>query len=386
MRDCIGGTWLRQLTAQSCPSLPPPPQQPHAPGWTPPAIVPYGPISLEPSAMCLHYGVEAFEGMKAYKDARGRLRLFRPDMNMDRLRRSAARLTLPDFDGAAFLACIKALVRQERDWVPAHRGYSLYLRPTILGTQTTLGVGPSNRALLLCIASPVGPYYKTGFAAVSLYASQRYVRAWPGGTGDCKVGGNYAPGILPQIQAAAKGYSQILWLFGPQDNVTEVGTMNLFCFWRNERGERELLTPPLDGTILPGVTRDSILRLARSWGEFAVVERPLTMPELVRALKAERVVEMFGAGWVWHDERGFWCSFCRSPVFACLHYHQHPRGTQHRGNRVPNQKHPLRGHGPRHSPGRQGRHCSGWALDTPSRRHYHGHSVRRDPTRVVRGH
>jgi branched-chain amino acid aminotransferase len=267
-----------------------------AEGWGAPAITPYGQICLDPSAVVFHYGLECFEGMKAYKDRAGLLRLFRPDMNMRRLAKSCHRLTLPTFHEGELLECIKELVRRDRDWVPEARGYSLYLRPTAIGTQTSLGVGPSNRAMLFVIASPVGPYYKTGFAAVSLYATKEFVRAWPGGTGDSKVGGNYAPGIRPQIQVAQQGYAQNLWLFGPQDNITEVGTMNLFLLWTNEQGQRELVTPPLDGTILPGVTRDSILALARGWGEFEVSERPITMPQVVQALKEKRVHEMFGAG------------------------------------------------------------------------------------------
>ena len=157
-------------------------------------------------------------------------------------------------------------------------------------------MGPSNKALLFVICSPVGPYYKTGFSAVSLYADKNYVRAWPGGTGDSKVGGNYAPGIRPQIEVAKDGYQQILWLFGKTDQITEVGTMNFFAFLTNEKGEKELVTPPLDGTILPGVTRDSILQLAREWGEFKVSERPINMAEIVKAVQESRCHELFGAG------------------------------------------------------------------------------------------
>jgi branched-chain amino acid aminotransferase len=177
------------------------------------------------------------------------------------------------------------------------------LRPTAIATQASLGVGASQKAMIFVIASPVGPYYKTGFSAVSLFAHTDYVRAWPGGTGDSKVGGNYAPGILPQLQVAAKGYQQVLWLFGKENYITEgreefnlVGTMNLFMLWKNERGETELVTPPLDGTILPGVTRDSILTLCRQWNEFKVSERKISMNELVKASNEKRIIEMFGAG------------------------------------------------------------------------------------------
>lgn len=184
----------------------------------------------------------------------------------------------------------------------------------MIGTQESLGVSASDRALLFVIGCPVGPYYKTGFAAVKLKATTEYVRAWPRGTGDAKIGGNYAPGLLPQLLAARQGYQQNLWLFGgnvylserkttklitissDDHQLTEVGAMNLFILWKNEQNELELITPPLDGAILPGVTRDSILSLARSWNEFKVTEGKVTMPQLRDAVKAGRVLEMFGAG------------------------------------------------------------------------------------------
>jgi len=246
-------------------------------GWSDPQIQPYGKISLDPSATVFHYGVECFEGMKAYKDKQGKIRLFRPDMNMKRLQRSCSRFALPSFDERELLECIKALMKLDARWIPAERGYSLYIRPTVIATQESLGVGQSSKSLLFVICSPVGPYYKTGFAAVSLLADPTNIRAWPGGCGDYKVGGNYAPGILPQIKAANEGFQQNLWLF-PQITkqgkvehmLTEVGTMNLFIFWKNKEGRTELVTPPLDGTILPGVTRDCILQLTRKWGEFDV--------------------------------------------------------------------------------------------------------------------
>lgn len=188
----------------------------------------------------------------------------------------------------------------ESRFVPDQRGYSLYLRPTLIGTQRTLGVGPPGSALLYVIASPVGPYYPTGFKAVSLEATDYAVRAWPGGVGDKKIGANYAPCIVPQMQAAARGFHQNLWLFGEEEFVTEVGTMNMFVAVKNkETGQKELLTAPLDGTILDGVTRDSVLSLAREklipegWN---VVERRYTMPELHEAAQEGRFLEAFGAG------------------------------------------------------------------------------------------
>ncbi|ORZ29255.1 aminotransferase [Catenaria anguillulae PL171] len=265
-------------------------------GWAAPEIQPYGPLHLDPSCTVFHYGMECFEGMKAYKDAKGNVRLFRPDMNMTRLARSCSRLALPQFNKQELVECIKKFVKTEQRWIPQEKGYSLYLRPTVIGTQPTLGVGPSSKALLFVIASPVGPYFKTGFTAVSLLAQSSYVRAWPGGTGDAKVGGNYAPTIMPQVNANARGFQQVLWLYGANDELTEVGTMNCFVFWTNEKGQKELVTPPLDGTILPGVTRDSILQLTRGWGEFQVSERKIYMKEVLAASEQGRLHEMFGAG------------------------------------------------------------------------------------------
>jgi branched-chain amino acid aminotransferase len=190
-------------------------------GWSKPLVGPYKKLELDPSCTVFHYGVECFEGMKAYKDQDGKIRLFRPDMNMNRFLRSCKRLMLPTFEKEELLQCIKSLVKHDERWIPSERGYSLYIRPTAIATQESLGVGASNKSLIFAICSPVGPYYKTGFSPVSLYASNKHVRAFPGGTGDCKIGGNYAPGIKPQIEVARGGYQQILWLFGKEDFLTE---------------------------------------------------------------------------------------------------------------------------------------------------------------------
>lgn len=195
---------------------------------------------------------------------------------------------------------ITEFLRIEDRWISTKRGYSLYLRPTIIGTQTALGVRAPDTALLFVIASPVGPYFSTGFTAVKLLATTDYVRAWPHGTGDCKVGGNYAPCVKPQSIAAEKGYHQNLWLFGEDDEVTEAGTMNFFMLWENfDTGRRELITPPLNGLILPGVTRDSILKLVKSWEAetgIYVREGKITMEDILKASREKRVIEMFGAG------------------------------------------------------------------------------------------
>ncbi|KAK3696567.1 branched-chain-amino-acid transaminase bat2 [Vermiconidia calcicola] len=276
-------------------------------GWLPPRITPYQNLSLDPATCVFHYGFEAFEGMKAYKDRQGNIRLFRPDKNMQRMNRSAARIALPTFDGKKMIELITQFVKMEERFIPSKRGYSLYIRPTIIGTQRTLGVGPPGSALVYVIASPVGPYYPTGFKAISLEATTYAVRAWPGGVGNSKLGANYAPCIVPQMQAAARGMHQNLWLFTEidpatgekEDFITEVGTMNLFVALQNKNGQKELLTAPLDGTILEGVTRDSVLALARErmvpqgW---QVNERKCTMRELSEAAAEGRLLEVFGAG------------------------------------------------------------------------------------------
>ncbi|BFZ57628.1 branched-chain-amino-acid transaminase bat2 [Savitreella phatthalungensis] len=266
-------------------------------GWAPPQITKYQNLSLDPATCVFHYGFECFEGMKAYKDAAGKVRLFRPDMNAARLSRSGLRIALPDFDQGELIKLIGEYTKVEQDWIPEGKGFSLYLRPTLIGTQKTLGIGPVGSALLFVIASPVGPYYPRGFKAISLWATSDQVRAWKGGFGDAKLGANYAPCVTAQTRVAALGYEQNLWLNGPEHYVGEVGTSNLFVAWVNEAGEKELITAPLDGTILPGVTRDSILALARErLPEFKVTEQLFTMPEVVKASQEGRLLEMFGAG------------------------------------------------------------------------------------------
>ncbi|CAK4032245.1 Branched-chain-amino-acid aminotransferase, cytosolic [Lecanosticta acicola] len=278
-----------------------------ADGWLAPRITPYQNLSLDPATCVLHYAFEAFEGMKAYKDKEGHVRLFRPDKNMARLNKSVARIALPTFDGEAVIELLKKFVKMEERFIPSQRGYSLYIRPNMIGTQRTLGVGPPGSAMLYVIASPVGPYYPTGFKAISLEATDYAVRAWPGGVGASKLGANYAPCIVPQMQAATRGFHQNLWLFKDtdpatgkeEDYVTEVGTMNLFAAIVNKEGQKELMTAPLDGTILEGVVRDSVLTLARErmvpqgW---KVSERKFTMRELKEAADEGRMLEVFGSG------------------------------------------------------------------------------------------
>ena len=238
--------------------------------------------------------------MKAYKNSEGQVRLFRPDKNMARMNRSSARIALPNFSQSAMIELISKFCDMEERFVPGARGYSLYLRPTMIGTQRTLGIGPPGSALLFMIASPVGPYYPVGFRAVSLEATDYAVRAWPGGVGNMKLGANYAPCIIPQLQAAKRGFHQNLWLFGEEEYVTEVGTMNFFAAIQDKStGKKTLMTAPLDGTILEGVIRDSVLDLARErlvpegW---EVKEKKFTMPELATAADEGRLIEAFGTG------------------------------------------------------------------------------------------
>ncbi|CCH40506.1 Branched-chain-amino-acid aminotransferase,mitochondrial [Wickerhamomyces ciferrii] len=269
-------------------------------GWASPQIVPYGPLSLDPSAAVFHYAFELFEGMKAYRDSNDQIRLFRPDKNMIRMNQSAERIVLPAFDGEELIKVISELIKLDKHLIPKEKGYSLYIRPTLIGTTPGLGVNTPTEALLYVITCPVGPYYSTGFKAVRLEATDHVTRAWPGGVGDKKLGVNYAPSVKPQLEAAERGYQQNLWLFGEEKTITEVGTMNVFFVFKDSTtGKKELVTAPLDGTILPGVTRDSILALTRDRldsNEWEVNERYTTIYEVAEKSKKGELVEAFGSG------------------------------------------------------------------------------------------
>lgn len=269
----------------------------HEKGWGKPWIKPFQNLSLHPATSALHYSVQIFEGMKAFRGVDKKVRLFRPMLNMERMHNSALRTCLPSFDKAELLECIRKLIEIDQDWVPYSDAASLYVRPTFIGMEPSLGVTKSNYALLYVIIGPVGPYFSTGsFSPVALLADPRYVRAWMGGVGDCKVGGNYGPTIYVQSEAAKLGCQQVLWLYGEDHQITEVGTMNIFLHWINEHGEEELVTPPLNGVILPGVVRRSLLDLSRQWGEFKVSEKTFNMNDLIKALEENRVKEIFGSG------------------------------------------------------------------------------------------
>lgn len=264
-------------------------------GWKQPEIVDHQNLSLPPAAASLHYGLQCFEGMKAYIGPKGEIRLFRPDMNAARLARSMDRLCFPGFERDDFLHGLKELVKMDKAWIPKEKGYSLYIRPTAIATNHNLGVAAADAIKLFIINSPVGPYYPNGFKPVRLMVDTEHRRAWPGGTGAYKLGSNYAGPIYHQRECAKQGFQQVLWL-GPGDVVDEVGAMNFMILWKNEQGERELATAPLDGTILPGVTRDSILTLARQWGEFKVSERRFTIHDIIKASEEGRIEEAFGCG------------------------------------------------------------------------------------------
>jgi branched-chain amino acid aminotransferase len=266
-------------------------------GWTKPLISPLHNFNLHPGAKVLHYAIELFEGMKAYRGVDNKIRIFRPEQNMERMRRTAARASLPDFDPEELIKIISELVKLDKEWVPYSSTGSLYIRPTMIGTDPTLGVADSHDAKLFVLTGPAGAYYPTGFKPITLLADSEFVRAFPGGVGSFKMGCNYAPTILIGKIATSLGCQQVLWLYDKDEKLTEVGTMNIFMYWKNEQGEEELVTPPLsDGLILPGVTRNSLIDIAKSWNEFKVTERYPTMEELKRGIKEKRVLQVFGAG------------------------------------------------------------------------------------------
>ncbi len=265
----------------------------HSPGagWGNARIVPYGPLSLAPSAMVLHYGQEIFEGLKAYYAKDGAVCLFRPDRNAERLNRSAERMCLPGIPVDDQLHALRELVRIDREWIPREEGASLYIRPTMIATEAGLGVRPSAEVLFFIITGPVGAYYARGFDPVRILVEERYVRAARGGTGEAKTGGNYAASLLAAKNAKTNGFDQVLWLDAEHRRfVEEVGTMNIFFVLGGE-----LVTPPLSGSILPGVTRDTVLTLAREW-KIPVAERPVEIDEVLKGASDGTLSEAFGSG------------------------------------------------------------------------------------------
>lgn len=266
-------------------------------GWQTPEITPFENLVLHPGAKVLHYAIELFEGMKAYRGVDGKIRLFRPELNMERMNNSAVGSGLPSFNGNELIKCFTRLISIDQEWVPHSTAASLYIRPTLIGIDPTLGVSAPDSALLYVILCPVESYYNTSMEnGVSLLADPRYIRSWPGGCGDRKVGSNYGPTIKMLKKALKKGYQQVLWLYGEHNEITEVGAMNIFMVYLNDDGEKELVTPPLNGLILPGVVRNSILALSQEWNQYKVSERKIYMKEICRLLSENRLLEMFGSG------------------------------------------------------------------------------------------
>ncbi len=260
-------------------------------GWHDPRIVPYGPIPLDPSAACFHYAQEIFEGMKAYRTAEGSIQFFRPQENFKRLNASCDRLVIPHLDEKLLLDSLKKLVEVEKDWVPHEKDTSLYIRPFIISNQAVLGVHPSKSYVYCVILSPSGAYYKGGLNPVKIYVETKYVRAVKGGMGMVKTGGNYAASLIAQEEAEKEGYSQVLWLDGVERKyIEEVGAMNVFF----KIGD-EVVTPELSGSILPGITRKSVLEVLRSWG-MKVSERRLSVDELMKAAQDGTLEEAWGTG------------------------------------------------------------------------------------------
>ncbi len=260
-------------------------------GWFDPRIVPYGPFTMDPACTVLHYGQAIFEGTKCYRRADGGLQLFRPEENFARMSRSAERMGMPALDEETALAGLKKLMEIEADWVPHQDGTSLYIRPTMISTDVMLGVHASRTYLFFIICSPVGSYYKEGLKPVGIYVEDEYVRAVRGGTGFTKCAGNYAASILAGEIAEEKGYSQVLWLDGvEQKYVEEVGSMNMMFAYG-----RHIVTPALNGSILPGITRKSILTLAQQLG-YEVEEKRLAIADIWADIKAGKITEAFGTG------------------------------------------------------------------------------------------
>jgi branched-chain amino acid aminotransferase len=260
-------------------------------GWHDARIVPYGPLSLDPATVCFHYAQVMFEGMKAYKTPQGKILLFRPEMNAQRSNRTAERLCMPTIHPQMYVKAVQALVSIDKDWIPQAEGTSLYIRPFMIADEPFVGVRPSNHYKFIIILSPVGPYYASGLKPTRIYVEDKFVRAAVGGTGDIKCGGNYAASLKAQVVAAEKGYDQVLWLDGVERKyVEEIGTSNAFFVI-----DDEVITAPLGGTILPGITRNSVIALLEKKG-IKVQERRLSIDDVYDAARSGRLKEVFASG------------------------------------------------------------------------------------------
>jgi branched-chain amino acid aminotransferase len=260
-------------------------------GWHDARIVPYGPLPLDPASSCLHYGQLIFEGLKAYKTADGGIVMFRPDQNMARMNKTCERMCIAPIDEGEMVRAIAKLVEIDEAWIPSAPSTSLYVRPFIIANEPALGIHPSDSFLFIVILSPVGPYYKSGLEPVKIYVETNYVRAVKGGTGSAKCAGNYAASLKSQLNAEKEGYSQVLWLDGIERRyIEEVGAMNVFFVI-----DGEVLTPELNGSILPGITRKSVIEVVKSWN-MPISERRISVDELISAFESGKLREAFGAG------------------------------------------------------------------------------------------
>ena len=260
-------------------------------GWHDGKIVPYGPLALDPATVVFHYGQEMFEGLKAYKTKEGKVQLFRPDMNAKRTNSTNKRMCIPQIDEQVYIDAIKELVAVDKDWIPQKQDTALYIRPFIIGTDKFLGVAASNTYKFIIILSPVGPYYESGLAPTRIYVENEFVRSAPGGTGYAKIGGNYAAAMIAEQKAHDMGYDQVLWLDAKEGKyVEEIGTSNAFF-----KIDGELYTAPLEGTILPGITRDSMITVMKEWG-YKVNEVRFTIEDVFKASEEGRLEEVFATG------------------------------------------------------------------------------------------
>ncbi|MTV50736.1 branched-chain amino acid aminotransferase [Heliobacillus mobilis] len=260
-------------------------------GWHNAKIKPYEPLELDPSVMVFHYGQAIFEGMKAFRTQDNRVVLFRPEKYISRMTNSARKLCIPEFDEAFVVKAIKTLIDTERDWVYGEEGTALYIRPFIIATDPYLGVRPSHTYKFMVILSPVGAYYAEGFNPVKIFITDEFTRAAKNGLGDVKTPANYAASLYAGEKAKQMGFTQVLWLDPVEKKyIEEVGTMNVFF-----RIGDEVVTPVLHGSILPGVTRDSVIQVLRNWG-IPVVERTISVDELFEAHAAGNLKESFGTG------------------------------------------------------------------------------------------
>ena len=260
-------------------------------GWHDGEIVPYAPLQLDPASVVFHYGQEMFEGLKAYRTKEGKVQLFRPDMNAKRTNKTNERICIPQIDEELYVEAVKALVAVDKDWIPNKENTALYIRPFIIGTEPKLGVAASLTYKFIIILSPVGPYYANGLAPTKIYVEDEFIRSAMGGTGFAKIGGNYAAAMIAEKKAHDMGYDQVLWLDAKDKRyVEEIGTSNAFF-----KIDGEIYTSSLVGTILPGITRASMIEVLKDWG-YKVNETRFTIDEVFKASEEGKLEEVFATG------------------------------------------------------------------------------------------